>query len=58
MKKTKKKKNEKQKHKWNARKPSAWKFVSCGFLLEDYFEDPSTAFDDRGYLMRIIILMK
>ena len=28
------------------------------FLLEDYFEDPSTAFDDRGYLMRIIILMK
>ena len=27
-------------------------------LLEDYFEDPSTAFDDRGSLMRIIILMK
>ena len=27
-------------------------------LLEDYFEDPSTAFDDKGSLMRIIILMK
>ena len=27
-------------------------------LLEDYFEDLSTLFDDTGYLMRIIILMR